>query len=590
MPFLELRKRYLLLLQLLSTMRGYLAAGRTWHILALWAIALFFLFLAAQAEPSRMVDAGEILKKIELGQPVQYDNVVVTGDLDLSGLNAHTLPAQRTARKSSAGRTVVASPIRITDSVILNDVNFDNAILENVTDFQGTKFISRVSMSDARFNDLVNFNRTEFGEAADFSLSRFGQLASFSYAQFNQTAIFIDAFFGQEAIFVTAQFNQIAYFQRTQFRQYADIRSVTFNRGARFEAAQFNRTANFKLTRFLQDADFRKSRFLQDASFSNAQFNQTAIFIDAFFGQEARFVNAQFNQNAYFQRAQFRQYADIKGARFNRGVNFGYAQFNQTADFKQVQFLQDADFESSQFNQTADFRSADFNQESNFDNATIQNAIFNDSQFSQDVSFDEAKIGKLSLTGSDLEKLDIRWSSIEDLAYDDSAYNLLRKNLDTRGYLDDASECQYSYRCKHRADLWRQGNLGLWSLDFLAWASYGYGLKPQRPLYWSISIILLGGLFFFSTRSVVRSSQCPGPSENKSLAASDKGEETPGSVSIWESLLLSATYFTSGASSIISAAHTEIVPVGRGRYVVVLLRLLGWIFFVIFLSSLTKVV
>ena len=72
--------------------------------------------------------------------------------------------------------------------------------------------------------------------------------------------------------------------------------------------------------------------------------------------------------------------------------------------------------------------------------------------------------------------------------------------------------------------------------------------------------------------------------------ASDKGEETPGSVSIWESLLLSATYFTSGASSIISAAHTEIVPVGRGRYVVVLLRLLGWIFFVIFLSALTKAV
>ena len=199
-------------------------------------------------------------------------------------------------------------------------------------------------------------------------------------------------------------------------------------------------------------------------------------------------------------------------------------------------------------------------------------------------------IKDLSLKGSDLERLDIRWSSIKDLAYDDSAYNLLRKNLDTRGYLDDASDCEYSYRCKHRADLWRQGKLGMWSLDFLAWASYGYGLKPQWPLYWSISIILLGGLFFFSTRSVVRSSQCPGPSENKSLAASDKGEEMPGSVSIWESLLLSATYFTSGASSIISAAHTEIVPVGRGRYVVVLLRLLGWIFFVIFLSSLTKVV
>jgi len=505
-------------------MRGYLAAGRTWRILALSAIALFLLFLAAQAQPSGMVDAGEILKKIELGLPVDYQNVIVTGDLDLNSIAEPPLSAQRTAQKSSAVRTVVTSPIRITDSVILNDVNFHSTILENVTDFQGTKFRSQVSMRDSRFNDIVNFNKAEFGAAADFSLSQFGQPASFSGAKFNQTAYFKDAQFSQAARFVSAQFNQTAYFQRAQFRQYADVRSARFNRGAIFELAQFNQTADFKLAQFLQVADF-----------SHSQFDQIAIF---------------------------------------EGSNF----------------LQNADFDSSQFSQTANFERANFNQRSNFDNATIRNAVFNDSQFSQDASFDEAEIINLSLKGSDLERLDIRWSAITDLAYDDSAYNLLRKNLDTRGYLDDASDCEYSYRCKHRTDLWRQGKLGLWSLDFLAWASYGYGLKPQWPLYWSISIILLGGLFFFSTRSVVRSGQCPGPSENKSPAASDKGEETPRSVSIWESLLLSATYFTSGASSIISATHTEIVPVGRGRYVVVLLRLLGWIFFVIFLSSLTRAV
>ena len=122
-------------------------AGRTWHILALSAIALLFLCLAAQAQPSRMVDAGEILKKIELGQQVDYQKVMVIGDLNLNRMAAPSLPAQRTAQKSSAVRTVVTSPIRITDSVILNDVNFDNAILENVTDFQGTKFRSRVSMA-----------------------------------------------------------------------------------------------------------------------------------------------------------------------------------------------------------------------------------------------------------------------------------------------------------------------------------------------------------------------------------------------------------------------------------------------------------
>ena len=75
------------------------------------------------------------------------------------------------------------------------------------------------------------------------------------------------------------------------------------------------------------------------------------------------------------------------------------------------------------------------------------------------------------------------------------------------------------------------------------------------------------------------------------LRALRRREDKPAdAVSIWEAFLLSATYFTSGASSIISATPTEFVPVGRGRYVVVLLRLLGWIFFVMFLSSLTRTV
>ena len=538
-------------------MRGYLAAGRTWHILALSAIALFFLFLAAQAEPSRMVDAGEILKKIELGQPVDYQNVIVTGDLDLNRVAALSLPAQRTAQKSSAGMAVVASPISITNSIILNDVNFSSVILENVINFQGTKF-----------NDIAKFSDAQFRQEAKFERAQFNQTADFSGAQFERRAGFFPVQFRQDAIFTQVKFNQTADFKNVQFNQKADFVGTWFQQNVLLWRAKFDGTVHFNGAQFIQTADFKRAEFNQSADFLAAQFNQTARFSDT----------------------KFRQYAEFRKAEFKETALFDGAQFNKTARFSDITFHQYAEFSQAQFIETANFERANFNQESNFENAIIGNAIFNHSQFSKDVSFDNASIKDLSLKGSDLEKLDIRWSSIHDLAYDDSAYNLLRKNLDARGYLDDASDCEYSYRCKHRADLWRQGKLGMWSLDFLAWASYGYGLKPQWPLYWSISLILLGGLFFFSTRSVVRSGQCPGPSENKSPAASDKGEETPGSVSIWESLLLSATYFTSGASSIISATHTEIVPVGRGRYVVVLLRLLGWIFFVIFLSSLTRAV
>ena len=101
-------------------------------------------------------------------------------------------------------------------------------------------------------------------------------------------------------------------------------------------------------------------------------------------------------------------------------------------------------------------------------------------------------------------------------------------------------------------------------------------------------MILMGGLFFFLTKSLSRSKG--GPPEKRPHALKKREKKPEGKVSIWEAMLLSATYFTSGASSIISATPTEFVPLGRGRYVVVILRLLGWIFFVLFLSSLTRTV
>jgi len=304
--------------------------------------------------------------------------------------------------------------------------------------------------------------------------------------------------------------------------------------------------------------------------------------------KEAEFRSAKFGQSASFESAEFAQNANFKLAKFQQAADFQKARFDQAAVFESADFFQDANFDQTQFSQTANFESANFHQESYFRNSSIQNALFNDIRFKEDATFDNVRIENLSLKGTDVEKLDLRWSSIQDLAYDDSAYVLLRKNLDMRGYLDDASECEFSYRCEHRADLWTKQDFGRWLFDFLAYATYGYGLRPLWPLGWSMTFILIGGLFFFLTNSIVRSkqfSQLTESSVNRIVM-----EKAAGKVSIWESLLLSTTYFTSGASNIISATPSEFVPVGLARYVVVLLRLLGWIFFVIFLSSLTRTI
>ncbi|MCK9442301.1 MAG: hypothetical protein M0Q13_12885, partial [Methanothrix sp.] len=215
---------------------------------------------------------------------------------------------------------------------------------------------------------------------------------------------------------------------------------------------------------------------------------------------------------------------------------------------------------------------------------------FNNGQFSKDVFFDDAQInGNLSLYRTKYDKLNIRWSSIHDLSYDDTAYYLLIENFKKQGFTDDASECYYSYRYKHMWELLSQGKVDSWFFDLLAWATNGYGLRPVRPLGWSVLFILLGGAFFFATKSISRSKGSE-PSGNRRRAI--RGKDSPqrvNEVSIWEALLLSATYFTSGASAIISSVPEEFSPLGRSRYVVVILRLLGWVFFVLFLTSLGKI-
>ena len=492
------------------------------HILALFIVIFLFLAQSALAEPSRIIDAGEIIEKIEQGQPVAYENVIVKGDLNLSRLDNRERKAGKENIQYSAGRAEIDSPLRISNSVILNQVYLNKLILKKPVDFHGTRFMSRVSLNDLWFNDTPNFNNARFEDDADFSTSRFNALAIFSSAQFGQTAYFRQSEFNQKARFVSAQFNQTAYFKKARFLKEAEFRSAKFGQSASFESAEFAQNANFKLAKFQQAADFQKARF------------------------------------------------------------------DQAAVFESADFFQDANFDQTQFSQTANFESANFHQESYFRNSSIQNALFNDIRFKEDATFDNVRIENLSLKGTDVEKLDLRWSSIQDLAYDDSAYVLLRKNLDMRGYLDDASECEFSYRCEHRADLWTKQDFGRWLFDFLAYATYGYGLRPLWPLGWSMTFILIGGLFFFLTNSIVRSkqfSQLTESSVNRIVM-----EKAAGKVSIWESLLLSTTYFTSGASNIISATPSEFVPVGLARYVVVLLRLLGWIFFVIFLSSLTRTI
>ena len=290
----------------------------------------------------KIVPASEILGKMERGEPVEYKNVLILGDLNLSGLD---LPRQtnRFAYKMMGEPIaffdlpetvkVVKSPIKIVMSEIQGTVDFRNAIFEKNIYFILTKI---------RGN--ANFRGAQFRNGADFEVSQFGGYANFSWSKFNGDADFGLSQFGSDAEFWSAQFSDNANFMYADFNGDANFRSVKFNctnfenstfRGyADFSASEFSgNNADFWMSKFNGDANFWMSDFSGMASFPESQFSGNANFSQSRLGIYTFFWKSQFSGDADFSLSQFGDHADFRGSQFDRYGNFSMSMFSKNTGF-----------------------------------------------------------------------------------------------------------------------------------------------------------------------------------------------------------------------------------------------------------------
>jgi len=327
-----------------------------WHTRQLLVLFLLILFIAALVEGyrfrdeydsnsssyrpevnfSKIVQASEILNKIKSGQPIEYNHVIIKGNVDLKDLNLSNWSPYSTY--SAFSRTfsrkynkpyVLESPIYIEDSIIDGDVNLRNAIFMREVDFKGT-----------RFNGTTDFGRSNFRETADFTYSYFNEDASFYSTVFNDDAGFREAVFKRDAMFSYSVFGGDAYFW----------------------ASIFVGDTYFKSTVFLGKADFPSSRFLKNAYFNQDYFssNKSSVFGDA------KFFGSHFLGNAYFNNMQF-----------IGEVDFRNSYFNQTADFKESGFHNVANFVGSEFTGSLNLTRMIFSQ-INIDWPNVNNLICED--------------------------------------------------------------------------------------------------------------------------------------------------------------------------------------------------------------------
>jgi len=285
-------------------------------------------------EISKGVLASEILTNISKGLPVEYDHVIVTGNLSLINLKGlHIKHVERTdedIRRYDASEDVkiVVSPIRINDSVIMGEVRLNNTILEN----------------------NVNFAGSEFNATADFSFSNFNKIADFSSSRFNRFAFFTSSGFENPADFHSTYFSNITYFSYSNFNDTTDFRFSNFNSPTYFWHSRFNSLADFSSSYFIDTAEFSNSQFNKPADFSSSAFNSNVDFRFSNFNNTADFQNSKFNSNTSFSESVF-----SKEAKFND------VQFRGLTNFDSSQFKGDAFFENAIFKDTLSFKRTSYN-------------------------------------------------------------------------------------------------------------------------------------------------------------------------------------------------------------------------------------
>jgi uncharacterized protein YjbI with pentapeptide repeats len=188
----------------------------------------------------KIIQAKDILEKIKKMEIVEYDRVIIEGDLDLGNLD---LPDEFIFK-------TVNSPIKITHSEIKGQIKFKMAIFHQPVGFEGTIFSNSSDFGLSQFDCCVNFDEAEFRGEVSFWSSKFCSESTFRMTRFISYA----NFFG-------SQFCEKAYFALARFEGEADFGGATFKNEANFGGVKFGDNASFLGAIFEAPVYLNKAKF-----------------------------------------------------------------------------------------------------------------------------------------------------------------------------------------------------------------------------------------------------------------------------------------------------------------------------------------
>ncbi|MFC1724777.1 pentapeptide repeat-containing protein [candidate division KSB1 bacterium] len=232
-------------------------------------VLISFILFSCPSVAQIQVNAVDIIKQINNGKPVHYENIEIKGDLDFTQL-----------KDTSFGKDEVSSSGRLENGV-RNWRNFINV------------------------KKYFNIRQPLFFKNCTFT----GKIKAYSEHEYEK-----------EKDKITEEsrtcFHKEAIFENCKFKKQVDFSKTSFKTGARFNESIFNNKVKFKNGEFLERTDFSSASF-KDADFSEAEFIGGIYLTDTKFNGNTEFSNANISRSANFEKAVFKRDLDLNSTALN---------------------------------------------------------------------------------------------------------------------------------------------------------------------------------------------------------------------------------------------------------------------------------
>lgn len=166
-------------------------------------------------QKTKTISADQIIKQIENNESVDYKDVIIKDDLDLTKISKRTNDSTYPENEKTA---------RVYSLIIKKPVSFKNVI------FSGKVKFFRKDIN----NNEINEYRTIFSEKVSFENCRFEDISDFELTNFDSDVSFKDSIFALEPLFVRIGLVKTPLFSGTKFLKGSIVKNFQYDKPLNF--------------------------------------------------------------------------------------------------------------------------------------------------------------------------------------------------------------------------------------------------------------------------------------------------------------------------------------------------------------------